>query len=193
MSSKRRDFLRNTILTGIGASLSPLAATASTVATTVSGNDSTPLPDSEAPRSGTLTLLQTTDVHCQIHPHDEMFWENGRMVFRKTAGYGQLATMLDKIRKQNPNTFTVDTGDMFQGSELSVKTNGKAFVPILDAIGYDLYLPGNWEVIYGKKPCKPCSEASRRQKCAPICTTTSAMAKKAISFFRPIIRGRNWV
>lgn len=151
MSSKRRDFLRNTILTGIGASLSPLAATASTVATTVSGNDSTPLPDSEAPRSGTLTLLQTTDVHCQIHPHDEMFWENGRMVFRKTAGYGQLATMLDKIRKQNPNTFTVDTGDMFQGSELSVKTNGKAFVPILDAIGYDLYLPGNWEVIYGKK------------------------------------------
>ena len=73
------------------------------------------------------------------------------MVFRKTAGYAQLATMLDKIRKQNPNTFTVDTGDMFQGSELSVKTTGKALVPILNALGYDLYLPGNWEVIYYKK------------------------------------------
>jgi 2',3'-cyclic-nucleotide 2'-phosphodiesterase (5'-nucleotidase family) len=40
---------------------------------------------------------------------------------------------------------------MFQGSELSVKTTGEAFVPILDALKYDLYLPGNWEVIYGKK------------------------------------------
>ena len=40
---------------------------------------------------------------------------------------------------------------MFQGSELSVKTTGKAMVPILNALGYDLYLPGNWEVIYYKK------------------------------------------
>lgn len=145
MSSKRRDFLRNTLLTGLGASLSPLTAAAKTATATASATAP------EAPLSGTLTLLQTTDVHCQIHPHDEMFWENGNMVFRKTAGYAQLATMLDKIRKQNPNTFTVDTGDMFQGSELSVKTTGKAFVPILNALGYDLYLPGNWEVIYYKK------------------------------------------
>ena len=153
MSFKRRDFLRNTILTGIGASLSPLAATATATATAIPTDGTLPsvADDFEAPQSGTLTLLQTTDVHCQIHPHDEMFWENGKMVFRKTAGYAQLATMLDKIRKQNPNTFTIDTGDMFQGSELSIKTTGKAFVPILDALGYDLYLPGNWEVIYGKK------------------------------------------
>ena len=40
---------------------------------------------------------------------------------------------------------------MFQGSELAVKTIGKAMVPILNTLGYDLYLPGNWEVIYGKK------------------------------------------
>ncbi len=149
MATNRRNFLRNSLLTGIGASLSPLAVGATP--TTKSGDDSESSPDLESPQSGTLTVLQTTDVHCQIHPHDEMFWENEKMVFRKTAGYAQLATMLDKIRKQNPNTFTIDTGDMFQGSELSVKTTGKAFVPILNEIGYDLYLPGNWEVIYGKK------------------------------------------
>ena len=40
---------------------------------------------------------------------------------------------------------------MFQGSELSVKTTGKALVPVLNALGYDLYLPGNWEVVYYKK------------------------------------------
>lgn len=99
----------------------------------------------------TISILQTTDVHCQIHPHDELFWENGQAVFRKTGGYAHLATYLKKERKQNPHTFVIDTGDMFQGSELSIKTTGKAMVPILNQLGYDLYLPGNWEVIYYKK------------------------------------------
>ena len=99
----------------------------------------------------TISILQTTDVHCQVHSHDELFWENDKAVFRKTGGYAHLATYFQKEKKRNPNTFIVDTGDMFQGSELSVKTIGKALVPILNALGYDLYLPGNWEVIYGKK------------------------------------------
>lgn len=98
-----------------------------------------------------LIILQTTDVHCQVHPHDELFWENGRAVFRKTGGYAHLATYLAKERKANQHSFLIDTGDMFQGSELSVKTLGKAMVPILNALNYDLYLPGNWEVIYYKK------------------------------------------
>lgn len=101
--------------------------------------------------SGVISLLQTTDVHCQIHPHDELFWENNQAVFRQTAGYAHIATLFDQVRKNNPNTFIVDTGDMFQGSELSVKTTGQAISPILNALGYDLYLPGNWEVVYYKK------------------------------------------
>ena len=99
----------------------------------------------------TICILQTTDVHCQVHPHDELFWENEKVVFRKTGGYAHLATYLQNERKKNSDTFLIDTGDMFQGSELSVKTTGKAMVPILNALGYDLYLPGNWEVIYYKK------------------------------------------
>jgi 2',3'-cyclic-nucleotide 2'-phosphodiesterase (5'-nucleotidase family) len=99
----------------------------------------------------TISILQTTDVHCQVHPHDELFWENNEKVYRKTGGYAHLATYLKQFRKKNPDTFLVDTGDMFQGSELSVKTTGTALVPILDALDYNLYLPGNWEVIYSKK------------------------------------------
>ncbi len=147
--TRRRDFLRNTLLTGLGASLTPLTTRAATVASAPASTS--PSADPLVPQSGTLTLLQTTDVHCQIHPHDELFWENEKIVFRKTAGYGQLATLFDKIRRSNPNTFITDTGDMFQGSELSVKTTGKALVPILNTLGYDLYLPGNWEVVYYKK------------------------------------------
>lgn len=98
-----------------------------------------------------ISILQTTDVHCQIHPHDELFWEDGKIAFRKTGGYAELATFLNKQKKKYDHSFLIDTGDMFQGSELSVATTGEAFVPILDALNYDLYLPGNWEVIYGKR------------------------------------------
>ncbi len=101
--------------------------------------------------SGTITFLQTTDIHCQIHPHDELFWENEQIVFRKTGGYAQIATYLKKAKSKNSNTISIDTGDMFQGSELSVKTQGEALVPILNNIDYDLYTPGNWEVFFYKK------------------------------------------
>lgn len=148
MKSNRRHFLRNVAL----ASIAPIAAPANPVflnpEVPASGEDDFSAVQGQ---SGTISLLQTTDVHCQIHPHDELFWENNQAVFRKTAGYAHLATLFDKTRKANPNTFIVDTGDMFQGSELSVKTTGKAIAPILDALGYDLYLPGNWEVVYYKK------------------------------------------
>ncbi|MEI7472355.1 MAG: metallophosphoesterase [Chitinophagaceae bacterium] len=102
-------------------------------------------------QSFTIKILQTTDVHCQVHPHDELFWENGKAVFRKTGGYAFLSTYFEKEKRDNPYTFLIDTGDMFQGSELSVKTTGQAMVPILNEMGYDLFLPGNWEVIYYKK------------------------------------------
>lgn len=140
----RRGFIKNagklSLALGIGSQL-PESVLAKEPATNVT------------PQAGkfVLSILQTTDVHCQIHPHDELFWENGKSVFRKTGGYAQLATFFKHHKKANPNTFILDTGDMFQGSELSVKTTGKAMVPILNKLNYDLYLPGNWEVIYYKK------------------------------------------
>jgi len=150
MSINRRNFLQNTFLAGLSAGVAPLTGIGIGMPATPTDNA-----DSQAdvllPQSGTISLLQTTDVHCQIHPHDELFWENGQAVFRKTAGYAHIATLFEKIRKSNPHTFIVDTGDMFQGSELSVKTTGMAISPILNAMGYDLYLPGNWEVVYYKK------------------------------------------
>lgn len=146
MINKRRNFIKSLGLLGISATVtSPLSAITDIVKTQDEECDSI------ADQSTTISILQTTDVHCQIYPHDELFWENEKIVFRKTRGYAYMATMLNNLKLKNPNTFVIDTGDMFQGSELSVKTTGKAFVPILNALNYDLYLPGNWEVIYGKK------------------------------------------
>ena len=143
MSVDRRDFLKKIGLMGV-------AALAARPCLANTNSDFTE--DSEVAPNGsfTLSILQTTDVHCQVYPHDELFWENGKAVFRKTGGYAFLSSYFQKQRKKNPNTFILDSGDMFQGSELSVKTTGQAMVPILNKMGYDLYLPGNWEVIYYK-------------------------------------------
>jgi 2',3'-cyclic-nucleotide 2'-phosphodiesterase (5'-nucleotidase family) len=147
MKNHRRDFIKKLSALG-GAGL--LASTPiASMAATMEKDDQQETAADDKPF--TISILQTTDVHCQVHPHDELFWENDKAVFRKTGGYAHLATWLQQERKKNPDSFLIDTGDMFQGSELSVKTTGQAMVPILNALGYDLYLPGNWEVIYYKK------------------------------------------
>lgn len=139
----RREFIQSSVLAGL-ATTTPNTSSAST--------DKSNNAASSIDKNGTITLLQTTDVHCQLHAHDELFWENNQLTFRKAGGYAHLATAIDHIRNQNPaNTLVMDTGDMFQGSMLSVKTTGQAFVPLLNAMGYDLYLPGNWEVVYHKQ------------------------------------------
>ena len=72
------------------------------------------------------------------------------MVFRKTGGYVALKSTLKQLRSKYRHSFAIDTGDMFQGSELSVKPQADLCAH-LNTMGYDLYLWGNWEVIYGKK------------------------------------------
>ena len=150
-NNARRSFLKKATLAG-GAALLGSATSWATPSTDAAeeplGPTGKPLKTSDG--HTVLQILQTTDVHCQIHPHDELFWENDRAVFRKTGGYAQLATYLRKTRKKGAS-YLIDTGDMFQGSELSVQTSGAALVPILNALDYDLYLPGNWEVIYYKQ------------------------------------------
>ena len=142
MNPSKRDFLKKITTLGAGSGLLPLTGLANAV-----GHSEE---QTGKPERFTVGLFQTTDVHCQLHSHDELFWENGKTVFRKTGGYAEIAAFLEKERAKYQHSFLVDTGDMFQGSMLSVKTEGQAFVPILNALDYDLYLPGNWEVIYYK-------------------------------------------
>ena len=149
--NSRRKFIKSLGKLGFGASILTTTPSVLTAHAFDDGDNTERKASNSNAKPIVLNILQTTDVHCQVHPHDELFWENNQAVFRKTGGYAHLATYLKNERKKYPNTFLIDTGDMFQGSELSVKTTGKAIAPILNALNYDLYLPGNWEVIYYKK------------------------------------------
>lgn len=151
-SNNRRDFLKKSALAGLATVLAP-------VSTIVAGNnseidtDADNVNNSSKDKNGksTVTLLITTDIHAQLFTHDEFFWENNQAVYKKRGGMAVLKTMIDSFRKKNPNTIVYDGGDYFHGHAVASLTEGEALIPIFNKLGYDLMLPGNWEVVYKKK------------------------------------------
>ena len=99
-----------------------------------------------------LTILHTADIHGQLMTHDEFFIENGQPVYKKRGGYATLKTMIETLRMENPaNTLLIDGGDCFQGSGVAAFSKGRALIPLMNHLQYDVVLPGNWEVLYGKQ------------------------------------------
>ena len=97
MSNNRRNFIKSLgTVTGAGLlATTPIAS----IAEKINNTEIKEIASDDKPF--TISILQTTDVHCQVHPHDELFWENDKAVFRKTGGYAHLATYLQKERKKN--------------------------------------------------------------------------------------------
>jgi sulfur-oxidizing protein SoxB len=157
--NSRRDFIKKAgrlgLSLGIGGGLvtTPLAAAA------LHNEDATykynSMQQNKAVRNGKanlITLLHTADIHSQLYQHDEFFIENGKPVYKKRGGLASLKTMINSLRNQNAvNTLVIDGGDCFQGSGIAALSEGKAIVPLMNNIGYDIMLPGNWEVVYGKE------------------------------------------
>ncbi|HET8839544.1 MAG TPA: bifunctional metallophosphatase/5'-nucleotidase [Flavobacteriaceae bacterium] len=99
-----------------------------------------------------ITVLQTADLHGQLDSHPELFWEKEKIVFKERGGLAHIQTLFEKEQAKNPGrTIIVDGGDLIQGSGYSALSEGKIFPEIIKAMDYDLLVPGNWEVVYGKK------------------------------------------
>lgn len=104
----------------------------------------------QARKARHLTILQTTDIHAQLLSHPEMFIQNGKPVFKEAGGYARLKTVFNQVRQEKPGqTLIVDCGDCFQGSAIATWSRGEALVPVINAMGYDVILPGNREVQHG--------------------------------------------
>ena len=98
-----------------------------------------------------ITILQTADIHGQLDPHPELFWENEEIVFKNRGGMANIKTLFERERKANPGkTIIVDGGDLIQGSGYAALSEGKVMTDIIKNMGYDVIIPGNWEVVYGK-------------------------------------------
>lgn len=98
-----------------------------------------------------ITILQTADIHGQLDPHPELFWENDEIVFKERGGLAQIKTLFDQEKEKNPGkTLVVDGGDLIQGSGYVAHSEGEVMADVIKNMGYDILIPGNWEVIYGK-------------------------------------------
>jgi 2',3'-cyclic-nucleotide 2'-phosphodiesterase (5'-nucleotidase family) len=150
INDSRRDFFKNATALTAGAFL-PSAVAKASHGDAYNENE---IQKNRAVQNGkaqVLSLLHTSDIHAQLYTHDEFFFENGKAVYRKRGGFAVLKTMLKSLKAQNPNnTLIIDGGDCFQGGGVAALTQGKEIVPLVNNIGYDLILPGNWEVVYKK-------------------------------------------
>lgn len=144
-SRSRRDFLKQTALAGLGTTWAGSAFAKKAPGTAGSQ-------EGISTGSGQFSILYTSDIHAQLHTHDEFFWEHDKPVYRKRGGLAVLKTMINHLRSKDPaNTLVIDGGDYFHGHAVASLTEGEAMIPLLNDFNYDLILPGNWEVVYKKK------------------------------------------
>ncbi len=100
--------------------------------------------------SRSITLLYIADLHAQLEPHAELFWDGGHDETTTAGGLGRIATAVEAIRREQPGrVLFMDAGDTIQGSAAAAWTEGRVVVAPLNALKLDLGIPGNWEVVYG--------------------------------------------
>lgn len=80
-----------------------------------------------------LVILFTSDAHCGI--------DNG-------FGYAGVAAIRDALSADN-HVVLVDDGDAIQGEPVGTMTKGEAIVELMNAVGYEVAIPGNHEFDYG--------------------------------------------
>lgn len=87
-----------------------------------------------------ITILHTNDTHSQIDPvaaNDTLYPGKG--------GVARRATLVNRVRKENPNTLLIDGGDAFQGTPYFNFYKGEVEYKAMSAIGYDAGTLGNHE------------------------------------------------
>ncbi|HKG61085.1 MAG TPA: metallophosphatase [Pyrinomonadaceae bacterium] len=86
-----------------------------------------------------ITILHTNDTHSQIDPLPANDANAGK------GGVARRATVVKRVRKENPNTLLIDAGDVLQGTPYFNFYKGEVEYKAMSAIGYDVGTLGNHE------------------------------------------------
>ena len=92
----------------------------------------------DAPKSRHITILHTNDVHSHIDPFGP---DDGRNPNK--GGVARRATLINSIRKENPDTLLLDAGDIFQGTPYFNYYGGELEFKLMSMLKYDLATIGN--------------------------------------------------
>ena len=104
-----------------------------------------------APERIQITILGTTDLHGNINPID--YYTNKP----DNRGLAKIATLIKRVRKEQPNLLLIDSGDTIQGTPLESFHNRKNNQPpdpmmlTMTSLNYDAMAVGNHEYNFGLK------------------------------------------
>lgn len=87
-----------------------------------------------------ITILHTNDTHSRLDPFPE---DDAR--FPNKGGIARRATLIEQIRKENPNTLLLDAGDFFQGTPYFNFYGGELELKFMSMLKYDAATIGNHE------------------------------------------------
>jgi len=124
-SCNRREFLRTIAQAGIFCSAASLAGAA------------------EFADTVTVSILHTTDLHGRILPTIDYGGNND------VGGFARCATQIRRWRRQNRNSILIDAGDVYQGTDVSLRSHGDLMIDLLNHLKYDAWVVGNHEFDWG--------------------------------------------
>jgi 2',3'-cyclic-nucleotide 2'-phosphodiesterase (5'-nucleotidase family) len=93
-----------------------------------------------------ISILHTTDLHGHILPTTD-YQGNADL-----GGFARCVTQIRRWRRQNRNSILIDIGDVYQGTDVSLRTNGALMIDLFNHLKYDAWIVGNHEFDWGVEP-----------------------------------------
>src|SRR5215472_15903417 len=93
-----------------------------------------------------ISILHTTDIHGHILPTSDYDGNPDR------GGLARCVTQTRCWRRQNPNSILIDVGDVYQGTEVSLRNKGELMIDLFNHLKYAADVFGNKESDWGVEP-----------------------------------------
>src|SRR5258707_9535260 len=93
-----------------------------------------------------ISILHTTDLHGHILPTADY---NGNPDY---GGLARCAAQIRRWRRQNLNSLLIDVGDVYQGTDVSLRNKGELMIDLFNHLRYDAWIVGNHEFDWGIEP-----------------------------------------
>jgi 2',3'-cyclic-nucleotide 2'-phosphodiesterase/3'-nucleotidase len=142
-----------------------------------------PQPGQVAPERVQITILGTTDLHGNINPID--YYTNKP----DNRGLAKVATLIKRIRGEQPNVLLIDSGDTIQGSPLESFHGRKNNQPrdpmmlVMNSLKYDAMAVGNHEYNFGLKVL----EKARQEALFPWLSANTYETKTGKPHYQPYL------
>ena len=120
-----------------------------------------------------ISILHTTDLHGHILPSFDYDGNPDR------GGLARCATQIRRWRLENPNSILIDVGDVYQGTDVSLRNKGTLMIDLLNHLEYDAWVVGNHEFDWGME----CFERVLQQSNMPVLAANMLMQGKLAGEF----------